>query len=269
MRVLHLSDPHLSPGKPENRANAHAALPAILKAMPDLIVITGDLTEDGYREPGEFCDALPWLNALPCPWVLIPGNHDVGNFAGVGEPADRVTAGRVEQFCECFGHDRFAYDADGWVLLGINALLMGSGLSREADQMHWLEQTLGRASEAQRRVALFMHSPLFLRSANEPQDSAVRYWCPPAPARDALLGLLSQHRVELLASGHCHQNRHAELIGKRIVWSPALSGSQVLSQTFPPDAYHQPAAPLFVLSPKGLTIEPVALPLQTRQTRLS
>jgi 3',5'-cyclic AMP phosphodiesterase CpdA len=265
MRVLHLSDPHLSPGKPANRANADAALPAIRAARPDLIVLTGDLTEDGFVDPGEFGEARAWLDQLPCPAVLLPGNHDVGNLAGVGDPAQRVTAARVEQWCEVLGHDRFAHDAEGWTLLGLNAMLLGSGLSRERDQFDWLTEALRRASRTGRRVAVFLHTPLFLHTPDEAPSPAAAYWCPPPATRDAWWSLLREHGVVLVGSGHCHQNRERRVEGEPVcVWSPAVSGSQVVGDAFPADAFHRPAAPCYEFNPGGWSLEWIDLPLVTR-----
>ena len=46
-----------------------------------------------------------------------------------------------------FGADRFAFDAGGWRVLGINAQLLGYGLPQEAEQDAWLDAELGAASQ--------------------------------------------------------------------------------------------------------------------------
>ena len=45
---------------------------------PDIVVVTGDLTNMGYRQ--EFREAREYLDRLTCPDVLVvPGNHDSRN----------------------------------------------------------------------------------------------------------------------------------------------------------------------------------------------
>lgn len=50
----------------------HAALAAI---APDLVVVSGDLTQRARRS--QFLAARTFLAALPAPWLAVPGNHDV------------------------------------------------------------------------------------------------------------------------------------------------------------------------------------------------
>lgn len=46
-------------------------------AEPDIALIPGDLTAAGYAE--EYEQAAAILKGLPCPWVVVPGNHDERN----------------------------------------------------------------------------------------------------------------------------------------------------------------------------------------------
>ncbi len=266
MRVLHLSDLHLSEHKPRSHANALAILPAVRDAKPDLVVITGDLTHHGRSDPAEFNAVLTLLHQLPCPCLTVPGNHDVGNFTHTGSRDSRVTAQRIDSFCEALGHDRFAHDQEGWQLLGLNAMLLGSGLAREADQLHWLTHALINAQRQRRRVALFLHAPVFLLTPDAPLTAAQREWCPPDPARHALWQLCNDHDVSLIASGHVHQNRMQTFARTTVSWSPAVSGSQVTGPAFPADVFHAAAAPLYHFTPAGLSVEHLPLPLQTHTT---
>lgn len=55
-----------------------AALEEINTLQPDLVVVAGDLTADGYRE--QFDEAKRYIDQLECPQVLvIAGNHDCRN----------------------------------------------------------------------------------------------------------------------------------------------------------------------------------------------
>ena len=70
--ILHLSDLHfgrISPGLPE------ALLEAARRIAPDLVVVSGDLTQRATVV--EFEQARAFLDQLPYPRIVVPGNHDV------------------------------------------------------------------------------------------------------------------------------------------------------------------------------------------------
>ncbi len=73
MRTLaHLSDPHF--GRIE-RATVQATIVAVTRARPDVVVVSGDLTQ--RAKPREFQEVRRFLDALPSPQIVVPGNHDV------------------------------------------------------------------------------------------------------------------------------------------------------------------------------------------------
>lgn len=72
MRLAHLSDLHFG----EHDPRIAEALVADLRALaPDLVVISGDFTQDGTTD--EFTQAAAFLDALDLPTFCVPGNHDV------------------------------------------------------------------------------------------------------------------------------------------------------------------------------------------------
>jgi 3',5'-cyclic AMP phosphodiesterase CpdA len=71
IRIAHLSDIHFGGEEPEA---VEAAIGAVAAFAPDLTVVTGDLTLNGL--PREFRAARAWLDRLPRPLVVTPGNHD-------------------------------------------------------------------------------------------------------------------------------------------------------------------------------------------------
>src|SRR4030081_1904468 len=70
--VAHLSDPHF--GRIE-RATVQALIASVTEARPDVVVISGDLTQ--RAKESEFQEARQFLDALPSPQIVVPGNHDV------------------------------------------------------------------------------------------------------------------------------------------------------------------------------------------------
>lgn len=80
-RIVHLSDLHAgSQYFVPNLLNR--ALVEINDLAPDLVVVTGDLTNMGYRQ--EYREAKEYLDRLECPRLLVvPGNHDSRNVGYV------------------------------------------------------------------------------------------------------------------------------------------------------------------------------------------
>ena len=73
MRTLvHLSDLHFGRVLPEVLAPLRQAVEA---AKPHLVVVSGDLTQRARRS--QFRDARDFLDSLPKPQLVVPGNHDV------------------------------------------------------------------------------------------------------------------------------------------------------------------------------------------------
>jgi 3',5'-cyclic AMP phosphodiesterase CpdA len=70
--IVHLSDLHF--GRVDRRILT--PLTESVKAVsPDLIAVSGDFTQRARRS--QFKDARAFLDALPRPQLLVPGNHDV------------------------------------------------------------------------------------------------------------------------------------------------------------------------------------------------
>ena len=70
--IAHLSDPHF--GRLE-RATVQALIATVTAARPDIVVVSGDLTQRAKER--EFQEARQFLQALPSPQIVVPGNHDV------------------------------------------------------------------------------------------------------------------------------------------------------------------------------------------------
>ena len=71
IRIVHVSDIHFGCENAEALAAVHAH---VVECRPDLVAVTGDITQAG--NPREFEAASAWLKSLPCPEICTPGNHD-------------------------------------------------------------------------------------------------------------------------------------------------------------------------------------------------
>ena len=220
-RLTQISDTHLGRRYPALTGNFHRVSEHIDATRPDLVVNTGDLAFDAptSRDDLEFAKSLH--AALPVECIHLPGNHDIGdNPTAVGTPPSQpATEQRRAAFLSVIGEDRWCFEAAGWWLIGLNSLIMNTGLASEAEQLDWLGAQLTRAHG--KPVALFLHKPLFLNAPDDPEleSSAVRYV--PQPRRKELIELLSSVDLRLVASGHIHQRRDFTCRHTRHVWAPS------------------------------------------------
>lgn len=71
--ILHISDIHFGPKHQPSRSSAVLAL--IEERAPDLVVISGDLTQ--RAKPRQFREAREFVDRIGPPTLAVPGNHDV------------------------------------------------------------------------------------------------------------------------------------------------------------------------------------------------
>jgi hypothetical protein len=103
-------------------------------------------------------------------------------------------------------------------LIGLDALLFGSGHAEEAAQMDWLASVVAEASG--RRLAWFLHRPLFIES---PFEGDTGYWSVKPQQRAILLDVARRCPPALIASGHLHKAHQMMREGTRYIWGPASS----------------------------------------------
>jgi 3',5'-cyclic AMP phosphodiesterase CpdA len=220
-RLTQISDTHLTRRHPALTENFHAVSAHIDATRPDLVLNTGDLGFDGpgSRDDLEFARELH--SALPVPCRYLPGNHDIGDNPTVTGPVPTHTASDalVATYREIFGDDRWRFEAAGWCFIGLNSLIMNTGLAIEDEQFDWLASQF--AAVGGKPVALFLHKPLYLNTPTEPElaASAIRYV--PERPRGRLLEMLGKVDLRLVASGHVHQRRDFTFGHTRHVWSPS------------------------------------------------
>jgi len=217
VRLVQISDTHLSPGADAFVANARRMWEALHETPPDLIVNTGDISLDGADSEQDLRFAAALHRELPAEALLLPGNHDVGDYGVLGG-RQPVTEDRLARWRSIVGADRFLHDVPGWRLIGVNSQLLDSGLDAEEEQWQAIAEALDGA--AGRSVAVFLHKPLCEQRLD---DAAVNYWPVLHQARQRLVALFGRRRPALVASGHIHQWRDRVADGLRQVWAPPVS----------------------------------------------
>jgi 3',5'-cyclic AMP phosphodiesterase CpdA len=81
--IVHLSDLHFGRADP---AVVSALRDAVRAIEPDIVAISGDLTQRARRS--QFRRAKAFIDELPSPQVVVPGNHDVPLFNVVARLAN-------------------------------------------------------------------------------------------------------------------------------------------------------------------------------------
>jgi 3',5'-cyclic AMP phosphodiesterase CpdA len=220
-RLTQISDTHLARRLPKLTENFRRISEHIDATRPDLVVNTGDLAFDAptNRDDLEFAKTLH--AALPVDCIYLPGNHDIGdNPTAVGpRPSRLATEEDRKAFLTVVGEDRWCFEAAGWCFVGLNSLIMNTGLESEAGQFDWLAAQLSRVNG--KPVALFVHKPLYLNVPDDPEHEATAIRYVPQPARSRLIEMFGSVDLRLVASGHVHQRRDFTYRHVRHVWSPS------------------------------------------------
>jgi 3',5'-cyclic AMP phosphodiesterase CpdA len=221
-RLIQISDTHLARRLTSLTDNFHRVSDYIDARRPDLVINSGDLAFDAPTSRDDLGFARTLHDALPVACRYLPGNHDIGdNPTTAGPPPSQpVTEKDRQNFLAVFGEDRWRFEAAGWCFIGLNSLVMNTGLGSEAEQFDWLAAQLADAGG--RPVALFLHKPLFLDSPDDPELAATAIRYVPMPARTRLVEMLRAVDLRLVASGHVHQRRDFTFGRIRHVWAPSV-----------------------------------------------
>lgn len=194
MRMAHLSDLHF--GK-HDEALAPTLAPELDSQNLDLVVISGDFTQDGTER--EFKIAREFIDSLKSPVFAVPGNHDVPQL------------NLVRRLVSPYAHYRKYIDANLEPFVEIdNVAIAGLRTSRRlSPDMNWsngyldkgqlraLDGRLAKASPDAIRV-IVAHHPLLYPETGEPKHQRrVR-------RADRALEEFSRLGVRLVLSGHFH-----------------------------------------------------------------
>jgi 3',5'-cyclic AMP phosphodiesterase CpdA len=203
IRIALLSDTHVNANGTNDeqhlyRGRFEKAIAMVNTSRVDLVLFTGDLTQDGKAD--QIKDFLSQIKKLNAPVFYVPGNHDVGNKIIPGK-GGTVTEARVAQFEKEMGPTFFSKTAAGVRIVGINSPLLGSGFEREQAMWAFLEKELGHPTP--QPTIVFSHYPAFLKT---PDEGGGDYWNMEPEPRKRLLALLKSGGVKTMLSGHLHRD---------------------------------------------------------------
>lgn len=193
VRIAQLSDLHFGRHLP---AVAEALLDSLRDLAPTMIAVCGDLTQRA-RE-GEFQAARAFLDRLPSPALVVPGNHDLPGWR-IWSRFTRPWR-RWRRHIGTDPHGAVTCTADGVLAVGINTARqwgMHPDWSRgrvNARQLTGILAEFDRAGPADLRVVI-AHHPFLLTPA------ALRRGL---VGRSALALRRLHRRADLLLGGHIH-----------------------------------------------------------------
>jgi serine/threonine-protein phosphatase CPPED1 len=222
--------PEMNNNEPE-RKNLITALEEFDKIDPAFIVVCGDMVNEFDNEDqikviretlGEYS------KTTPVHWVA--GNHDIG-VKNLIPDRDSTAAYRSE-----FGADYYEFSHGESKFIILNSVLLDRPENipdEHKRQMDFLGDTLrSRESKDAEHVVAFMHHPLFLDNANEPDvdfswspspaNQPTGYWTVPVERRTPVVKLLREANVQTVFAGHWHRNHLASDNGLDVVVTSAL-----------------------------------------------
>jgi len=186
--IVHLSDIHFG------RVHAHVVSPlidAVRKVNPDLVAVSGDLTQRARSH--QFKQARIFLDSLPKPQIVVPGNHDV--------PLHNVLARFVRplrKYRRYITRDlRPFYHDEEIAVLGVNtarSLTVKGGRINE-EQVSWMRERLCSSDPGAVKVVV-THHPFDLPEGHDERALVGR-------ARMAMEQLASCG-ADLFLAGHLH-----------------------------------------------------------------
>lgn len=222
--IAQITDCHLpaDPQQPYRGINPYKNLRKLLKKVerlkPDLLLASGDLSEDG--SPASYEKLRQYFKSLGIPVLALPGNHDdAGLLAEVfpGSPVDKISVS----------------NHGAWQIIRLNSCLEGKPEGRLGEQtLAALESTL-RDSDSRPCLIVLHHQPIPVGS---PWIDKYRLFDP-----EGFLSLLDQYEnIKAVVWGHIHQVFQTGRNETAMLGSPSSAiNSLPGAQKFTPD----PAGP--------------------------
>ena len=222
MLIAQISDCHIvDPGemfaeRTDSANGLHRAIETLLglPSLPDLVLLTGDLVNDGTSSQYDrLLDLLRPLAGIPL--LPIPGNHD-----DRGELRDRfpttLPAGRADDPLD------LVYDIGPVRVIALDTTIPGRhDGDLTDDQLRWLDDHLMRAPD--RPTIIAQHHPPII-SGMVAMDEACGF-----AAHDREAVVLNRHRhVEAVVSGHLHRSLQRRYAGTVSITCPSTAGGLAL-----------------------------------------
>ncbi len=187
-KIVHLSDLHF--GRVDY-AVVEPLTQTIKEIDPDVLVVSGDLTQRARSE--QFKEAREFLDTLPSPQIIVPGNHDVplyNVFARFFQPLDK--------YKQYITSDLEPFHADEEVaILGVNtarSLTIKDGRINE-EQVEKIRERLCAFADNITKIVV-THHPFDLPEGHDDNELVDR--------AEMAMNALASCGADVLLAGHLH-----------------------------------------------------------------
>lgn len=213
MLIAQLTDIHIGfdpDAKPEelNRIRFRATLDRVLSSpnKPDLLVLSGDLTDHGDAE--SFAKIAAHLRAVLCPVLPLVGNHDTREELLAAFPDTPVEDGFVH----------YVVEREGLRIICLDTFEPGRHGGAFCDRRRdWLQGKLEEGAGSP--CVIFMHHP--------PVVSGID-WMDPAPDEEWIANFAAAVRghdgaIQSIHCGHLHRRLHTSFNGIPLGVTPSVA----------------------------------------------
>jgi 3',5'-cyclic AMP phosphodiesterase CpdA len=189
--IAHISDLHF--GRVDC-ATLPALTAAITKAKPDVVAVSGDLTQRARSR--EFAAARRFLETLPTPQIIVPGNHDIplyNVFKRWLSPLRNYRRYISENLAPFYADEEIA-------ILGINtarSFTFKNGRIN-ADQVASSCKRLAQLRDSGVRIVV-SHHPFDMLKPDDDSDIVGR--------ASMAMGEFARCKVDVILTGHLHVSR--------------------------------------------------------------
>lgn len=197
-KIVHLSDVHFGTADP---AVVGWAIEKINDVRPDVVVVSGDLTQRARSR--EFQEARRFLDQLPKPQIVVPGNHDVplyNVFDRFFRPLDKFRKYITDDLSPTYIDDEIA-------IVGVNTArsftIKGGRINPEQ-----IDQVRSKMCNLRNEVLKIVvtHHPFDLPEGSDEDDIVGR--------AEHAMPLIAECGGDVFLAGHLHVS-HIETAAKR------------------------------------------------------
>ena len=189
-RIVHISDLHFGAA---NHQIAARLVESITELEPHLVIVSGDLTQ--RARTAQFKEAKRFLDRLPQPQLIVPGNHDVplynvyNRFVSPLDKYEKIITSELEPF---ISDEEIA-------VAGINTTrsmtIKGGRIGRE--QVDRLRAKMSAIPDRMLKIVV-THHPFDVPDGEDEDDIVGR-------ARESL-PLIAESGADVFLSGHLHKS---------------------------------------------------------------
>ena len=235
MLIAQLSDVHVRPtgqlykGVADSNRMLGDAIEHLhgLDRRPDLVLLTGDLVDEG--DPEEYASAVELLSALAVPYLVIPGNHDHRDNL-------RAAFGN-HTYLPAHGPLHYCVDDYPVRIVALDSTVPGRHHGHvDAAGLSWLGSTL--EANPQKPTVVIMHHPPFVSGITYLDQ----YRCIGTEPLEAVLRSFSN--IEAVLCGHVHRPMTRRWAGTMVCTCPSTT-TEIALQLDPkaePRSYMGPPA---------------------------